>query len=179
MLLNLAEKNPSILLSSLYAALGDGMDKITLELLGPGLMLHDTALMLLEVLRKRPPHVHIHAHSHTCLSDGALLIWLAANTRTIRADAWIELSDMPEPPIHRCTRLHSTYKSGLRVEDEHPADTDLRTVMRHLNEWLPVAEISGLRLFETDLKDLGLIEDVVSDENLAALFAGSAQALRN
>jgi hypothetical protein len=36
-----------------------------------------------------------------------------------------------------------------------------------------------MRLFKTDHKDLGLIEDVVSDESLAALFAGNPQISRN
>jgi hypothetical protein len=176
MLLNLAERDPAILLSSLYEALRDGADTITLELLGPGIMLHDTALMLFEVLRNRPPHIHIHAHSHTCLSDGALLIWLAANTRSIRCDAWIQLCHVPKTPKPRGSRLHSNYTSCIHTEDEHPADTDLRTIMRHLDEWLPVSEIAGMRLFEKDLKDLALVEDTEIDQNLAALFAGNTQS---
>lgn len=179
MFLNLAEKDSSVLLSSLYKTLRNGRDKLTLELLGPGMMLHDTALMIFEVLRKRPQHVHIHAHSHTCLSDDALLIWLAADTRTIRSDAWIEFSKVPEAPSPCCSRIHANYSSALSVEDEYPADTDLRTVMRHLDEWLPIGEIAGLRLFENDLQDLGLIEQIENDQNLAALFAGSSQASRN
>ena len=51
MFLNLAERDPAILLSSLYEALRDGADTITLELLGPGIMLHDTALQAAS-----PPH---------------------------------------------------------------------------------------------------------------------------
>jgi hypothetical protein len=62
------------------------------------------------------------------------------------------------------------------MEDEQPADTDLRTVMRHLDEWLPVSEIEGMRLFEKDLRDLALIEDSESDQNLATLFAGNTQS---
>lgn len=176
MFLNLAERDPTILLSSVYEALREDTDKITIELLGPGMMIHDTALMLFEILRKRPPHIQIHAHSHTCLSDGALLIWLAADTRTIRADAWIQLCHVPKTPKARRNRLHSSYTSGLLVEDEQPADTDLRTIMRHLDEWLPVSEIAGMRLFEKDLRDLALIEDSESDQNLAALFAGNAKS---
>ena len=176
MFLNLAERNPAILLSSLCDALREDTHKITLELLGPGMMIHDTALMLFEVLRNRPPHIHLHAHSHTCLSNGAVLIWLAADTRTIRADAWIQLCHVPKTPKQRRNRLHSSYTSGLLVEDEQAADTDLRTIMRHLDEWLPVSEIAGMRLFEKDLRDLALIEDSESDQNLAALFAGNAQS---
>jgi hypothetical protein len=176
MFLNLAERDPAILLSSLYEALRDGPDTITIELLGPGIMLHDTALMLFEVLRNRPTHIHIHAHSHTCLSDGALLIWLAANTRSIRCDAWIQLCHVPKTPKPHCKSFHSNYTSGIHMEDEQPADTDLRTVMRHLDEWLPVSEIEGMRLFEKDLRDLALIEDSENDQNLATLFAGNNQS---
>ena len=174
MFLNLAERDPAILLSSLYEALRNGSDTIRLELLGPGIMLHDTALMLFEVLRNRPSHIQIHAHSHTCLSNGAVLIWLAADTRTIRADAWIQLCPIPKTPKPRRNRQHTNYASGLPVEDEQPADTDLRTIMRHLDEWLPVSEIAGMRLFEKELRDLALIQDSESDQNLAALFAGNA-----
>jgi hypothetical protein len=179
MILNLAEKDPAVLLSNLYSALRDGRDKTTIELLGPGMMLHDTALMLFEVLRKRPPHLQLHMHSHTCLSDGALLVWLAGNTRTIRGDAWIQLSPIPETPGFFPAQPHAQRSGGLPVEEEQPADTDLRTVIRHLNEWLPVGEVAGLRLFESDIRDLGLLEDSEGDQSLAALFGGSAHILRN
>ncbi len=72
--------------------------------------------------------------------------------------------------------MRSNYTSGIHMEDEQPADTDLRTVMRHLDEWLPVSEIEGMRLFEKDLRDLALIEDSESDQNLASLFAGNTQS---
>jgi len=47
-----------------------------------------------------------------------------------------------------------SYSNGLSVDDEHLTDTDLFTVMRHLEEWFPVGEMAGLRLFENDLKNL-------------------------
>jgi hypothetical protein len=51
--------------------------------------------------------------------------------------------------------------------------------MMHLDDRLTVSEIAGMRFLKTELKDLGLIEDVVSDESLAALFAGNPQISRN
>jgi hypothetical protein len=173
MFLNLAERDPAIILSSVYEALRENTDKKTLELLGPGMMIHDTALLLIEVLRNHPPHICIHAHLHACLSSGAVLIWLAADTRTIRADAWIQLCHVPKTAKSRRNRLHSNYTSIIHVEDEQPADTDLRTIMRNLDEWLPRSEIAGIRLFENDLWNLALIENSESDENLAAVFAGN------
>ena len=62
------------------------------------------------------------------------------------------------------------------MKDEQPTDTDLRTIMRHLDEWLSVSEIASMRLFEKDLRDLALIGDSESDQNLAALFTGNAQS---
>jgi hypothetical protein len=170
MILNLSEKNPALLLSNLYAVLQNGSHESTLELVGPGIMLHDTALMLFEVIRQRPTHISLHVHSHTCLRDGAILLWLAADTRSLRSDAWIELSTVPEPPAIPQKNSHFDYKNVIPTENEYPSDTDLRTIMRHLGEWLPIHEISGLRLFESELKELGIMEDIDHEKNLVSLF---------
>ena len=170
MILNLSEKNPALLLSNLYAVLQNGTNEVTLELVGPGIILHDTALMLFEVLRKRPAHISLHVHSHTCLRDGAILIWLAADTRSLRSDAWIELSTRPEPPANPQQKSHFDYKNVISTENEYPSDTDLRTIMKHLGEWLPTNEISGLRLFESELKELGIMEEIDHEKNLVSLF---------
>ena len=57
----MAERDPAILLSGQGEALGGDTDKVTLELLGPGVTIHDTALMLFEVLRNRT-----HAKGESC-----------------------------------------------------------------------------------------------------------------
>jgi predicted secreted protein len=43
-------------------------------------------------------------------------------------------------------------------------------VISHIDEWLPVQEIAGFRLFELDLRGFGLLEDAASEEQLAAYF---------
>ena len=62
----MAERDPAILLSGQGEALGEDTDKVTLELLGPGMMIHDTALMLFEVLRNR---THAKGESGHLLED--------------------------------------------------------------------------------------------------------------
>lgn len=169
MLLNLAEKNPSRLLAGLQCGLEDARSSLHIDLLGPGLILHDTALMLYHELRSRPPGLRIHMHSHTCLVDGAILFWLAGDTRTIRPDAWIQvraIGDCGDTP----PQASKGYPTAIGCLEETPAETDLRSVHRHLNEFLPVSEIAGLRLFEPDLQELSLISLAGAPDPLVPYF---------
>jgi hypothetical protein len=107
------------------------------------------------------------------LLDGAILLWLAGDTRSMRTDGWIQLSAMPGTPA----KGESAGLSGaILIDDEEPAHTDLRAVISHIDEWLPVQEIAGLRLFETDLRGFGLLDDAAIEEKLAAYFYPKADA---
>jgi len=169
MFLNLAEKNPSRLLTNLQTGLEDAVESLRIDLLGPGVMVHDTALMLYHELRSRPSGLRVHVHSHTCLLDGAVLLWLAGDTRSIRPDAWIQIghaADCPQP-AHVSS---NEYPTAVALLEESPAETDLRTIHRHLGEFLPVSEISGLRIFAGDLAELNLLSMPGDPDPLAALF---------
>jgi len=167
--LNLAEKDPTRLLASIEEALAGGPEECTIELIGPGILLHDNALMLFEELRNRPPHTRLHMRARTCLIDGAILLWLAGDTRSMRADSWIQLSSLPD----RTTACGDPEGGvSILIDDEEPANTDLRSIHRHINEWLPVEEITGRRLFEREIREFGLLDDVETQSKLAALFHG-------
>jgi hypothetical protein len=165
--LNLAERDPSRLLGILESAFSRAPAELTIELIGPGILLHDNALMLFEEIQNRRAHTRLHVRARTCLLDGAILLWLAGDTRSMRADGWIQLSAMPAIPTERdCAGLGG----AILIDDEDPAHTDLRAVISHIDEWLPVQEIAGLRLFELDLRGFGLLDDATSEEQLAAYF---------
>jgi hypothetical protein len=165
--LNLAEKDPTRLLASIEEAFAAAPEECTIELIGPGILLHDNALMLFEELWNRPSHTRLHVRARTCLIDGAILLWLAGDTRSMRADSWIQLSSVRSQPAD----LSDTDGDvSILIEDEEPANTDLRSIHRHINEWLPVQEITGRRLFEPELREFGLLDDAESQIQLAALF---------
>ena len=165
--LNLAEKNPSRLLNSIQAAFAEKPEKLTIELVGPGSLYNDTALMLHEELQKRPAGTRIHIRARTCLLDGAILIWLAADTRSMRSDTWIQLSQLPEESLFSG---NDDYPSSIRASEESPADTDFRTIVRYIDEFLPVNEIAGFRLFEPDLRELGVLDDPDAMDPLMQFF---------
>jgi hypothetical protein len=166
--LSLAEANPAILLDRVEQALESALSHLVMEWVGPGLLLNDTALMLFDVLQRRPVGLHVHAHSHSCLIDGAILPWLAADSRSLRTDGWIELSHLPERPF--CAPLGRGFPDAILRADEPPAETDFRLVCRHLNAYLPVAEIAGQRLFPAALEEWGLLSDGSAPDSLAPLF---------
>jgi hypothetical protein len=164
--LNLAEKDPTRLLARIEEAFAAAPEECTIELIGPGILLHDNALMLFEELRNRPSHTRLHIRARTCLIDGAILLWLAGDTRSMRADGWIQLSSVRSQQAD----LSDTDGDVSILIEEEPANTDLRSIHRHINEWLPVQEITGRRLFEPELREFGLLDDAESQIQLAALF---------
>ena len=170
--LNLAEKDPTRLLAGIEEVLAGEPEECTIELIGPGILLHDNALMLFEELRNRSSQTRLHIRARTCLIDGAILLWLAGDTRSMRADGWIQLSRVNSQP----TDLSDTDGDvSILIEEEEPANTDLRSIHRHINEWLPVHEITGRRLFETELREFGLLDDAESQKHLSALFHANVE----
>jgi len=169
--LNLAERDPARLLGILEEALASAPRDLTIELIGPGILLHDNALMLFEELRNRPSDMRLHMRARTCLIDGAVLLWLAGDTRSMRSDGWIQVSAMPVSPASSGGGIDDV---SILIEDEEPANTDLRSIHRHINEWLPVQEIAGLRLFESELREFGVLDDAETSKQLAALFHADA-----
>lgn len=170
--LTLTEANPAILLEQLQQALESAPSLLVIEWIGPGLLLHDTALMIHDVLLRRRPGLHVHAHSHSCLIDGAILPWLVADSRSMRTDEWIELTHLPEPSFS--APLGKGFPDAIMLADESPAETDFRLVCCHLNAYLPVAEIVGQRLFPAALEEWGLLSDQSAPDSLAALFLATA-----
>ena len=129
---------------------------VHIELFGPGMLIPDTALVLFEILRTRPSGLPLHVHTWSCLCDGSALLWLGADTRSMRSDTWIQIPMAPEADD----------------QADSPATTDMRTIVSHMGEWLPVDELKGRRLFQAELKELGLLDDEESQSRLLEMFRG-------
>jgi len=44
---------------------------------------------------------------------------------------------------------------------------DLRTVLAHVSQWLPIQEVASLRLFQHELREFGLLDDDNENQKLA------------
>ena len=160
--LNLAESYPINLLNELREGLAKKTTELTLELVGPGCLMADTALMLYAELINRRKGLVLHTHACSCLLNGAVLLWLAGDRRSIRSDAWIQIdaatSRESDDLIYSC--------------EESPADTDHRIITRHLDMYLPLEDIVDRRIFEPELRELGLIDEPESERILSQFFGG-------
>lgn len=165
--LNLGERDASRLLGSLEEAFANAPEELIIELIGPGFLLHDNALMLFEEIRNRPPRTRLHVRARTCLIDGAILLWLAGDTRSMRCDGWLQFSAMPST-LEMCGETN--HSGSLLIQDEDPATTDLRSIFRYIGEWLPIREMAGRRVFGKELHDFGLLDDAETQKRLTALF---------
>lgn len=161
--LNLCIADVSLLMEQLEMGMRRARKELRLELLGPGMLLPDTSLVLFDILRNRPDSLRVHVHTWTCLCDGAVLLWLGGDTRSMRSDTWIQIPHLLENALE-FTNV------GL---EETPSDTDLQIVMRHMSEWLPMDEVCGRRLFRRELEELGLLENAEADERLRLIFSNS------
>ena len=174
--LDLAETHPTILLNTLRAGLAKKSPRIELEIIGPGCIMADTALMLYDELMNRPPGVFLTTNARSCLLNGAVLLWLAGEHRTIRHDAWIQVDSTTHLPESgkRKTKSSNLALAGdqpILSRDESPSDTDYRIVARYLDMYLPLEDVSDRRVFVPELHELGLIDDVESEQELAQIFS--------
>lgn len=76
-------------------------DDFKLCLYDTGTVTADAALAFYEVVRSRPKGIGLHIHSHVCLMGTDVLIWLASDTRTLRAEAWIHFPEYPRRWLER------------------------------------------------------------------------------
>ena len=70
-------------------------------LYGSGTVTADATLAFFDVVRSRPKGIGVHIHSHVCLMGPEVLVWLAGDTRTLRADAWIHFQEYPRRWLER------------------------------------------------------------------------------
>ena len=173
--LDLAETHPTILLNTLRAGLAKKSSRIELEIIGPGCIMADTALMLYDELMNRPPGIFLTTNARSCLLNGAVLVWLAGEHRTIRHDAWIQVDSTTQLPVLGKRRSKSSNlaqcDAPIRSSDESPSETDYRIIARYLDMYLPLEDVSDRRVFVPELHELGLIDDIESELELAQIFS--------
>jgi len=131
------------------------------------------------VLLERSAKTRIVAHARSSLQGGSVLLWLMGESRTIRDDAFI---------CFRRTTLSDDdvlTENGPWNNDEHayrdsysridPDEGDYARVLKLINEFLPVEEMTGRLVGAPVLKQFGLIENNKVDSFLAAVFSKTSE----
>jgi hypothetical protein len=148
---------------------------VRIEIVGSGEVSADTALMIREALLKRSPQTRVIMNARSSLQNGAAMIWLLGDTRTIRDDAKIffrraDLSDDAEvDPNADWKAYEPKYRDSYSEID--PDEGDHARVLQVINEFLPVKEFAGRLIGVAVLKQFGLVENDRVDGFLSNAFA--------
>ncbi len=93
----------------------------------------------------------------------------------MRHDAWIQVDSTIQLPESGKRKSKSSNlapsEPPIRSSDESPSDTDYRIIARYLDMYLPLEDVSDRRVFVPELHDLGLIDDIESEMELAQIFS--------
>ena len=141
--------------------------QLQIELVGPGEIPADTALLMRSMILKRSPRTRIVTNARSSLLGATALIWLLGDKRHIRADARLQFR--PAGPFEADNVLTSWRDKSLFDSDEMEEDDYIR-VLHAINEFLPVMELAGRPVELSVLKEFGLTESEAVDSRLAAAF---------
>ncbi len=149
---------------------------VAVDLIGPGALLPDTALVLHEVIAARSRETLFVTRARSGLINASILPWLQGDRREMRSTGWVYLhiskalkkklnparvAEAEDPPW--C----DDGPFGFFLEDSHYM-ADWEQVLRLIEPYLPLEDIAGKRLGASDLRDLGILEGNPIDRLLAA-----------
>lgn len=138
-------------------------DQFKLCLFDSGTVTVDATLAFYEVVRSRPEGVRVHIHSHVCLMGGDVLIWLAGDSRTLRAEAWIHFREYPRNWLERSD--FQQFVDSLEGRDmqlnKTPFQENYLTVERLVKKYLPL-HLWNRRVWGSELEEWNIIKPAVA-----------------
>jgi hypothetical protein len=137
-------------------------DDFKLCLYDSGAVMVDAALAFHDVVRSRPKGIGVHIHSHVCLMGSDVLIWLAGDTRTLRAEAWIHFREYPRHWLERSEV--ELFQDVLERRDlqlsKTPFQENYLTVERLVKKHLP-AHLWNRRVWGGELEEWNIVQPAV------------------
>ena len=158
---------------------------VAVDLIGPGALLPDTALVLHEVIAARPRGTQFVTRARSGLINASILPWLLGDRREMRSTGWVYLH------ISKALRKKLNPTRAAEAEDPPWCDegpfsfflednhymADWEQVLRLIEPFLPMDDIAGKRLTATDLRDLGILDGNPIDRLLETSMSGCSAAL--
>jgi len=128
----------------------------------------DAALAFYDAVQSRPKGLGVHIHSHVCLMSSDVLIWLAGDTRTLRAEAWIHFREYPRHWLERSDFqkfVDSLEGRDLQVS-KTPFQENYLSVERLIKKHLPV-HLWNRRVWGAELEEWDILQTVTTNKSPA------------
>jgi hypothetical protein len=156
-------------IGQLEKALARKPEKLQLDIMGPGELSPDTALLMRSVLVARSPKTHLITNARSSLQGGAVLVWLMGDTRLIREDAklYFRKSSKEDDDEEEDEDWKDEESDDAEVDLE---EVDYAQVLQYIDHFLPVKELAGRPIDLEVLRQFGLVDNEKVDQFLVAAF---------
>lgn len=177
---------------TLQKALAKRPRQLVLRFLGVCRMGSDPALVIHHVLSQRDPAIQVHADAWSPIAGPGVILWLAADTRALRPDAWIWFrgprgSRPGFDPATPMLRNPDAWKGEDEDEEDEPgffrrlrmevrvSAFDQPAVLQIIGRYLPALELANQPIPPSVLREFGLLDDGRLDRALTAAFAAGSK----
>lgn len=145
----------------LISVLENKPKSVTLRLIGPHHLQPDSALILEEVLASRGGGIPIITEAWSPVLGPSVLLWLKGDLRLIRRTAYMHFRSLSEVKRRKQRRPPWEDDFNFMDGDAEPGAnlcvTDYETVLRLVDEYLPVDQLADKIITPDMLKELGLL----------------------
>ena len=169
------------LVAELEKALARRPRKLHLDMIGDGEIPADMALLIRSILVQRSPRTRLVTNARSSLLNGAVLVWLLGDQRTLREDArvFFRRVDVPEEPDEDDCDSPAEPAYADSYSDEDPEVADYAEVLKRINEFLPVQECAGRAIGVSALRQFCIVDNEKLDQWLATAFGVAREASGN
>ena len=145
----------------LISGLENKPKSVTLRLIGPHHLQPDSALILEEILTSRSEGISITTEAWSPVLGPSVLLWLKGDVRLIRRTAYLHFRSLSEVKRRKQRRPPWENEFNFMDADAEPGINlcfnDYETVLRLVDEYLPVDQLADKIINPDMLKELGLL----------------------
>jgi len=148
---------------------------VTLRFIGPHEMPPDSALVVHHGLTTRPPGITVVTQAWSPVLGPSLLVWLVGDVRDVRPTASFRFRSLGQVARFKQRRPPWEEDRGWMTSDNEPEPSvgleDYKTVLRLMDEYLPVDQWAGKIITPAMLRELGLVGHSPLDDLLGQCLA--------
>lgn len=150
---------------------------LIIRFVGPHEISPDSALVIYDILATERNGVKVITDAWSPLLGSSLLVWLAGDVRRLRSTThfrFLSLQGAKSSKFRRPPWENDFAALDDAELEDSPMVTDYKTVLRLINQYLPVDEFAGKTITPEMLEDFGLLENSPLDALLNHCLPGTS-----
>ncbi|HEY4416113.1 MAG TPA: hypothetical protein VGO57_10500 [Verrucomicrobiae bacterium] len=147
--------------------------RLQLDLMGSGEISAEWAMLIREILSQRSPKTCLITNARSTLKNGSVLVWLQGDQRLMTPNVRLffrEAEGAEEEPEGEAAKVWNESELKYANSESDPDEIAHARVLQLINEYLPVAELTGKMIGAATLREFGLVDNAQLDRFLTEAF---------